>query len=70
MHDGGYLADKSPPDNSFSLLSPQDIDHDIGSASFKIKDIFMLFKNRFHFLTNYNFEPEESILKYLVNPSN
>ena len=35
-----------------------------------MSDIFNLFKNRFYFMTHYNFEPNESILRYLVNPSN
>jgi non-canonical poly(A) RNA polymerase PAPD5/7 len=70
MVDGGYIADKPQPDQQFSLLSPQDRDHDIGSASFKIRDVFTVFKNRYHFMTNYNFEPNESLLKHLVNPSN
>jgi hypothetical protein len=28
-----------------------------------------MFKNRYYFMTNYNFDQEESILRYLVNPS-
>lgn len=28
-----------------------------------------MFKNRYHFITNFNFKKEESILKYCVNPS-
>lgn len=37
---------------------------------FRIKDIFSAFKNRYNFLINYNFKEDESILKYLINPSN
>ena len=70
MVNGGAIIPKSGHrDYSFSLISPQDNSHDIGNAAFKIRDIFGMFKNRFHFLTNYNFKPRESVLKYLVNPS-
>ena len=55
---------------SFSLFSPQDPTHDIGNASFRMKEIANLFKNRYNFLKNYNFKPGESILKVLINPSN
>ena len=59
-----------PPDNvHFSLLSPQDESHDIGSSAFKIKDVFAVYRNRYRLLTNYNFKNGESIVKYLVNPS-
>eukprot|EP01017_Pseudomicrothorax_dubius_P026989 TRINITY_DN3062_c0_g1_i1.p1 TRINITY_DN3062_c0_g1~~TRINITY_DN3062_c0_g1_i1.p1 ORF type:complete len:429 (-),score=125.89 TRINITY_DN3062_c0_g1_i1:138-1424(-) len=68
---GGDVVDKprGTRDSSFSLISPQDTHHDIGSSSFRIKDVFSLFKNRFNFIVNYNFRPGESILKYIVNPS-
>jgi non-canonical poly(A) RNA polymerase PAPD5/7 len=60
-----------PADNvHFSLMSPQDETHDIGSSAFKIKDVFALYRNRYRLLTNYNFKSGESIMKYLVNPSN
>ncbi|KRX10728.1 hypothetical protein PPERSA_00498 [Pseudocohnilembus persalinus] len=68
MAEGGAVIDKQY-DNSFSLISPQDSEHDIGASSFKIRDIFNVFKNRFYFMTNFNFKEKESILKYLVNPS-
>lgn len=59
-----------PADNvHFSLLSPQDETHDIGSSAFKIKDVFAVYRNRYRLLTNYNFKNGESIVKYLVNPS-
>lgn len=71
MQDGGSVVEKNSQNSEFgfSLISPQDSTHDIGNASFRIKDIFNVFKNRFNFLTNYNFEEGESILKYLINPS-
>ena len=71
MQDGGSVVQKNNQnsDYGFSLISPQDSAHDIGNASFRIKEIFNVFKNRFNFLTNYNFEEGESILKYLINPS-
>lgn len=71
MQDGGSIVQKNNQNSEygFSLISPQDSTHDIGNASFRIKEIFNVFKNRFNFLTNYNFEEGESILKYLINPS-
>lgn len=59
-----------PPDNLFSLMSPQDDNHDIGAQAFKIKDVFNVYRNRYKLITNYNFKRGESILKYLVNPNN
>ncbi|CAD8138351.1 unnamed protein product [Paramecium octaurelia] len=69
MVNGGSIINKPTPDDKFSLISPQDPDHDIGSSSFKIKEIFKIFSNRYNFMSHYNFKPEESILKYLINPS-
>ncbi|CAK56404.1 unnamed protein product (macronuclear) [Paramecium tetraurelia] len=69
MVNGGSIVNKPTPDDKFSLISPQDPDHDIGSSSFKIKEIFKIFSNRYNFMSHYNFKPEESVLKYLINPS-
>ena len=69
MKDSGKIIDKPTKDQAFSLISPQCETHDIGSASFRIKEVFNTFKNRFYFCTNYNFKAGESILKYLINPS-
>jgi len=52
---------------SFSVISPQESTHDIGGAAFRAKEIFGIFKNRYHFLTNYNFKGGESVLKYLIS---
>lgn len=43
MINGGGIENKPFPDDKFSLISPQDPDHDIGSSSFKIKEIFKIF---------------------------
>lgn len=51
-------------------MNPQDDTHDIGAQAFKIKEIFSMYRNRFKLITNYNFKKGESIVKYLVNPSN
>ena len=64
---GGAIVDKVEKDNSLSVISPQDANHDIGGPSFRIKDVFGLFKNRYHFLTNYNFREEESFMQFLVD---
>lgn len=69
MKDSGKIVEKNTKDSGFSLMSPQCDTHDIGSAAFRIKEIFNTFKNRYYFCTNYNFKPGESILKYLINPS-
>jgi len=63
--EGGAVVDKYVKDPSLSVISPQDATHDIGGSAFKAKEIFGIFKNRYHFLTNYNFGEKESILKYL-----
>lgn len=69
MNNGGKIVDKDNKDSSFSLISPQSSTHDIGNSAFKIKEIFNIMKNRFYFMTNYNFRQGESILKFLINPS-
>ena len=35
MTDGGYLSQKREDDTYFSLISPQDPTHDLGSAAYK-----------------------------------
>ena len=67
MTDGGSIIDKYTRDQTLSVISPQDPSHDIGGPVYKIKEIFGVFKNRFHFLTNYNFKEYESALKFLLN---
>jgi len=67
MTDGGSIVDKYTKDYSLSVVSPQDSSHDIGGSSYKIKEVFGVFKNRFHFLTNYNFKENDSILKYIMH---
>ena len=64
---GGSIV-KKEYNTCFSLISPQDPNHDIGNAAFRIKEIFQAFKNRFNFLTCYNYKDGESILKYFINP--
>lgn len=65
---GGKIIDKPNTDDRLSLISPQDPDHDIGHSAYKIREIFAVFKNRYNFLTHYNFQPNESVLKYILNP--
>ncbi len=64
---GGSIADKYIRDFSLSVVSPQDTSHDLGKAVFRAKEIFGVFKNRYHFMMNYNFKKGESVLKYLIN---
>lgn len=68
ISNGGGIIDKVVRDSSLSVISPQDPRHDIGGPSFRIRDIFNVFKNRYHFLTNYNFSEGESFMKYLIDP--
>lgn len=69
MTDGGAIQRKPKGyDFGFSLISPQDDQHDIGNAAFRMKDIQNFFKNRYQLIVNYNYMPYESVLKYIVNP--
>ena len=68
MDNQGSIVNKYRPNYEFSLMSPQDPRHDIGSAAFKIRGVFDSFRNRYRFVKHYNFEEEESILKFLINP--
>jgi non-canonical poly(A) RNA polymerase PAPD5/7 len=66
----GIIADRVKDWNAmFSIVSPQDPSHDVGKAAFKIKDVFRVFKNRVQFINGKNFQPKESLLKILINPS-
>jgi non-canonical poly(A) RNA polymerase PAPD5/7 len=67
MVDGGSIIEKYSKDYALSVISPQDQAHDIGGPSYKIKEVFGVFKNRYHFLTNYNVKENESILKFLMH---
>ena len=67
--EGGKILEKSAKDNAFSLVCPQVDGTDLGVFAFRVKEVFNCLKNRYFFLTNYNFVPGESVLKYLVNPS-
>jgi len=65
--DGGGIVKKYVRDWGFSVLSPQDSSHDIGKAVFRVREVFGIFKNRYHFMVNYNFKQGESVLKYMIN---
>lgn len=43
MANGGAIVSKPTQDDRFSLISPQDPDHDVGHSSYKIKEIFKIF---------------------------
>jgi non-canonical poly(A) RNA polymerase PAPD5/7 len=70
MTNGGRIVEKDRPAPNLGLISPMNPEHNIGNQAFKLRDVFSVFKNRFNFMTNYSFEPNQSILKHLVNPSN
>lgn len=65
--EGGAIVEKYIKEYALSVISPQEASHDVGGACFRAKEIFGIFKNRFHLVTNYNFKEGESILKFLVN---
>lgn len=43
MIGGGSIVNKPNQDDRFSLISPQDPDHDVGHSSYKAKEIFKIF---------------------------
>jgi len=55
MTRGGSIEKKDTYKYSFSLISPADPNQDIGSSAFKVKELFGTFRNRFYFLTHYNY---------------
>jgi non-canonical poly(A) RNA polymerase PAPD5/7 len=70
MTRGGQIQEKfDKSHNGFSVKYTDNNDINIGSQAFKIRDVFACFRNRFNFIKNYNFRSNESVLKYLINPS-
>lgn len=63
------FAEKAQKDSGFSLVYPALGNADLGHSAYKMREVFNCLKNRYFFLTNYNFVAGESVLKYLVNPS-
>lgn len=63
------FAEKTHKDSGFSLVYPALGNNDLGQPAYKMREVFNCLKNRYFFLTNYNFVAGESVLKYLVNPS-
>ena len=70
MIKGGAIEKKKEFNYGFSLISPGDQTQDIGKSAFKLRELFGTFRNRFHFMTKFNFREKESMLKYLINPQN
>lgn len=70
MNRGGVIQTKAKRGHlGFSVKYTDNQEVDIGQQAFKIRDVFSCFRNRFNFIKNYNFKPSESVLKYLINPS-
>ena len=69
MTKGGRLERKINSGGEFCLYSPIEPNHNIGGKSFRVREVFSTFKNRFSLLTNKNYEGECSILVDLLNPS-
>ena len=69
MGDTSRFLEKGNKDSNFSLFYPSMTANDLGQSSYKMREVFNCLKNRYFFLTNYNFVIGESVLKYLVNPS-
>jgi len=68
MENGGRIVCKQEKSTDFSLINPTNREHDLGKSAFKIQIVFKVFKFFYYFLMHYNFQPHESILKYLINP--
>lgn len=60
---------KETQDDSLRIISPI-TDDNLGSSAFRFMGAFSMFKNRANFLLNFSFPDKQSILKYLINPSN
>lgn len=69
LGEGGKIVEKTSKDTAFSLVCPSIDSTDLGTQAFRVKELFNCLKNRYFFLTNYNFVNGESVLKYLLNPS-
>jgi non-canonical poly(A) RNA polymerase PAPD5/7 len=70
MIQGGTIKKKRDRNNlGFSVKYTDKNDVNIGAQAFKIRDVFACFRNRYNYIKNYNFKNDESVLKYLVNPS-
>lgn len=70
MANGGSIRRKRNRHLGFSLLYPQGSNINIGEQAFKIREVLNVFRNRYNFIMNYKFGKNESVMKYLVNPSN
>ncbi len=70
MHDGMKIVPKKNPGISFSVTSPHNAEHNIGLQAFKFIDVFKAFRNRHDVMTNFQHPVGESILRFLINPSN
>lgn len=68
MIDGGSIRKKESTDLEFQLFSPFEPERNIGGQSFKIKEIFAVFRNRCQILQNRAYSTRGSILKDLLNP--
>lgn len=70
MANGGVIRRKTSKNLGFSLLYPQENNINIGEQAFKVREVLNVFRNRYNFIMNYKFGKNESVLKFLVNPSN
>lgn len=68
MIDGGRVGKKETADLEFTLFSPLEPERNIGGQSFKIRDVFGVFRNRFQLMSNKKYENGGSILSDLINP--
>lgn len=64
-----FVEKKENKEQQLSLTCPEVSDVDIGARASRCKEVLNCMKNRFFFLTNYNFLGNESVLKHLINPS-
>lgn len=71
MDEGGFIRNKECKNNlSFSVLFEAEEGNNLGYQAYRIREIFSVFRNRYYFIKNLEFDDnEDSILKYLINPS-
>jgi hypothetical protein len=62
------ITKKENPDFKFNVYYKQKEIINLAASAFNIREAFSCLRNRFRFVSQYNFTSNESILKYLVNP--
>lgn len=69
ISDGGMVKQKSESSLYFKLISPVDQTVNIAGQSYRMREIFGVFRNRFKVMTNKAYREGNSILADLINPA-